>query len=64
MRICQARNAIGAVTREYLGEGEYAPGSPAQPYYYGVDQFGGARRVSVSATSAPANDYDPYGNPL
>jgi len=63
-RRCQARNAIGAVTREYFNEGEYLPGSPAQPYYYGSDQIGSVRRVFVSASSAPAYSYDPYGNAL
>jgi RHS repeat-associated protein len=63
-RICQARNASGAVTREYFAEGEYVPGSPAQPYYYGVDQLGSVRRVYASTTNASAYDYDAYGNPL
>jgi RHS repeat-associated protein len=40
------------------------PGSPGQPYYYGVDQIGSVRRVFASASSAPAYSYDPYGNPL
>src|ERR1700728_2489364 len=61
---CQARNASNAVTREYLAEGEYVPGSPAQPYYYGPDQIGSVRRVFASAASAPAYSYDPYGNAL
>jgi RHS repeat-associated protein len=63
-RICQARNASNAVTREYFAEGEYVPGSPAQPYYYGPDQIGSVRRVFASTSSAPAYSYDPYGNPL
>jgi RHS repeat-associated protein len=63
-RICQARNASDAVTREYFTEGEYVPGSPAQPYYYGPDQIGSVRRVFASAASAPAYSYDPYGNAL
>lgn len=63
-RICQARNATDAVTREYYSEGELVPGSPAQPYYYGPDQIGSVRRAFASATSAPAYSYDPYGNPL
>ena len=62
--ICQARNSSDAVTREYYDEGEYVPGSPAQPYYYGADQIGSVRRVFASATSAPAYRYDPYGNAL
>jgi RHS repeat-associated protein len=61
---CQARNASNAVTREYFAEGEYVPGSPAQPYYYGPDQIGSVRRVFASAASAPAYSYDPYGNAL
>ena len=61
---CQARNASNAVTREYFAEGEYVPGSPAQPYYYGPDQIGSVRRVFASAASALAYSYDPYGNAL
>jgi RHS repeat-associated protein len=64
MRLCQARNASNTVTREYYSEGEFVPGSPGQPYYYGPDQLGSVRRVFASATSAPAYSYDPYGNPL
>ena len=60
--LCQARDAGNAVTREYLNEGEYVPGSPAQPY--GIDQIGSVRRAFASVTSAPAYDYDPYGVPL
>jgi len=63
-RICQARDAGNATTREYYAEGEYVPGSPAQPYYYGPDQLGTARRVFASTSSAPAYAYDPYGQPL
>lgn len=63
-RICQARNASGAVTREYFAEGEFVPGAPGQPYYYGPDQLGSVRRVFASPTSAPAYAYDPYGQPL
>jgi RHS repeat-associated protein len=62
--ICEARDAAGAVNREYLAEGEYVPGSPGQPYYYGVDQLGSVRRVVASTSNAPAYDYDPYGNAL
>ncbi len=63
-RPCQARDASNTTTREYLAEGEFVPGSPAQPYYYGIDQTASVRRVFASATSAPAYDYDPFGNPL
>jgi RHS repeat-associated protein len=63
-RPCQARNSSGMATREYYSEGEYLPGAPAQSYYYGSDQIGSVRRVFVSATSAPAYSYDPYGNAL
>src|SRR5690242_6381537 len=63
-QICQARNSTNAVTREYYPEGEFLPGSPAQPYYYGVDQIGSVRRAFASTTSAPAFSYDPYGNAL
>lgn len=40
------------------------PGSPAQPYYYGIDQLGSVRRVFASTTNAPAYGYDSYGNAL
>jgi RHS repeat-associated protein len=63
-RICQARNAGNSPTRGYYDEGEVVPGSPAQPYYYGVDQLGSVRRAFASTTSAPAFSYDPYGKPL
>lgn len=62
--ICQARNASNAPTRSYYAEGEFVPGTPAQPYYYGPDQIGSARRVFANATSAPAYGYDPYGRAL
>jgi RHS repeat-associated protein len=62
--ICQARNSAGATTREYYTEGEFVPGSPAQPYYYGVDQIGSVRRAFASTSSAPAFGYDAYGNAL
>ena len=61
VRICQARNSSNAVTRGYYAEGELVPGSPAQPYYYGPDQLGSVRRAFMSASSAPAYSYDPYG---
>ncbi len=51
-RICQARNAVNTVTREYYAEGEYVPGTPAQPYYYGIDQLGTARGA-FTGTIAP-----------
>jgi RHS repeat-associated protein len=63
-RICQARNSSNSVTRKYYDEGEVVPGSPAQPYYYGVDQLGSVRRAFASTSSAPASSYDPYGKPL
>ena len=63
-RICQARNSSGATTREYNSEGEYVPGAPGQPYYYGPDQVGTVRRVFASTTNAPAYAYGPYGLPL
>jgi len=63
-RICQSRNASNSPTRGYYDEGEFVPGSPAQPYYYGVDQLGSVRRAFASTTSAPAFSYDPYGKPL
>ena len=62
-RPCQARNG-NMTAREYYGEGEFVPGSPAQPYYYAPDQIGSVRRVFANASSAPAYSYDPYGNPL
>jgi RHS repeat-associated protein len=40
------------------------PGTPAQAYYYGIDQIGSVRRVFASTSSAPAYGYDPYGTPL
>jgi len=61
--ICQARDASNATIRGYYDEGEVVPGSPAQPYYYGVDQLGSVRRA-FATTSAPAYAYDPYGVPL
>ena len=63
-RICQARNASDATTRKYYAEGEFVPGAPAQPYYYGPDQLGTVRRAFASTSSAPAYAYDPYGQPL
>lgn len=45
----------------HAAEGEFVPGLPAQPYYYGPDQIGSVRRVFASATSAPAYSYDSYG---
>jgi RHS repeat-associated protein len=61
---CQARDASDSPTREFLAEGEFAPGSPGQPYYYGIDQVGSVHRAFASTSSAPAYDYDPYGNAL
>jgi YD repeat-containing protein len=62
--ICQARNASNTPVRGYYAEGELVPGSPGQPYYYGVDQLGSARRVFASTSSAPAYGYDAGGNAL
>jgi RHS repeat-associated protein len=64
MRICQARNAANTTSREYLAEGEFVPGSPGQPYVYGIDQVGSVRRAFADATTAPAFSYEPYGNAL
>jgi RHS repeat-associated protein len=64
MRLCQARDATDAVTREYLDEGEFVPGTPTEAYYYGIDQIGSVWRTFASTGSAPAYAYDPYGNPL
>jgi len=44
-RLCQARDASNLPARSYYAEGEYVPGSPAQPYYYGIDQLGSVRRA-------------------
>jgi RHS repeat-associated protein len=63
-RICQARNAGNAVARSYYEEGEFIPGSPAQPYYYGIDQIGSVRRAFASTGNAPSYGYDSYGNAL
>jgi RHS repeat-associated protein len=62
--LCQARDGSNAPTRSYYDEGEFVPGSPGQPHYYGVDQLGSVRRAFASTTSAPAFNYDPYGSPL
>lgn len=62
--ICQSRNAGNVPIRGYYAEGELVSGSPAQPYYYGIDQIGSTRRVFANATSAPAYGYDPYGRAL
>jgi RHS repeat-associated protein len=40
------------------------PGSPVQPYFYGIDQLGSVRRAFASTSNAPAYGYDPYGNAL
>jgi len=63
-RVCQARDASNSPIRSYYKEGEFVPGSPAQPIYYGVDQLGSVRRAFASPTNAPAYAYDPYGVPL
>ncbi len=64
MSICQARSSSSSTTREYYTEGELLPGSPAQLYYYGVDQIGSVRRAFTSTSNAPAFSYDAYGNAL
>ena len=61
---CQARDATNATIRQYLDEGEFVPGTPGQPYYYGIDQIGSVRRVFASTSTAPAYAYHPYGNSL
>ena len=62
--ICQARNAGNSTIRSYYREGEFVPGTPNQPYYYGIDQIGSVRRAFASTSSAPAYGYDAYGVPL
>ena len=62
--LCQARSAANAVTRRYLVEGEYVPGTTPVKYYYATDQVGSVRRVFASNGTTPAYAYDPYGNPL
>jgi RHS repeat-associated protein len=62
--ICQARNSSNVAIKGYYGESEFMPGSPGQPYYYGVDQIGSVRRAFENTTTAPAFSYDPYGVPL
>jgi RHS repeat-associated protein len=62
--ICQARNGSNTTIRSYYREGELVPGTPNQPFYYGIDQIGSVRRAFASTSSAPAYSYDPYGVPL
>ena len=62
--LCQARDGGNVTTRSYYDEGEFVPGAPGQPYYYGIDQLGSVRRAFASTSSAPAFNYDPYGAPL
>ena len=62
--LCQARSSAGAVTRRYLAEGEYVPGTTPVKYYYATDQVGSVRRVFASNGTTLAYAYDPYGNPL
>jgi len=62
--LCQARDGSNVTTRSYYDEGEFVPGAPGQPYFYGIDQLGSVRRAFASASSAPAYAYDPYGVPL
>ncbi|MET3524540.1 hypothetical protein [Mesorhizobium abyssinicae] len=35
-----------------------------QPYYYGTDNIGSVRRAFASVSTAPAYDYDPFGQSL
>lgn len=63
-RLCQARNSGNAVVREYYAEGELLQGTPAQPYFYGIDQIASVRRIFASTSSAPAFAFEPYGVPL
>jgi hypothetical protein len=37
------------------GEGEFVPGSPAQRYYYGIDQIGSVRRAFASDVGVRVN---------
>jgi RHS repeat-associated protein len=62
--LCQARDDSNTVTRAYYAEGELSPGSPANQYFYGVDQIGSVRRVFASTGTEPTYAYDPYGVPL
>lgn len=65
VKICQSRrSATGSVLRSFVSEGEFAPDSPTQRYYYGIDQIGSVRRAFASVSNAPAFKYDPYGNAL
>lgn len=64
VRLCQARNGSNALTRAYFDEGEFVAGTTAQSLFYGPDKLGSVRRVFASTTSAPAYNYDPYGNAL
>ena len=64
LKPCQARDASNTVTREYLAEGEYVPGTTPVSLYYGSDQIGTVRRVFSSDGTAPSYAYDAYGDPL
>ena len=55
--LCQSRSAAGAVTRRYLAEGEYVPGTTPIKYYYATDQIGSVRRVFASNNTTPAYAY-------
>jgi RHS repeat-associated protein len=62
--VCEKRSAGGPILRGYFAEGEYANGSGDSALIYGVDQIGSVRRVFESAGVAPADDYDPWGQPI
>ena len=62
---CQKRDAAYSPVRGYYSEGEYRIGAASDPaLYYGIDQIGSVRRVFENTSSAPAYDYDPWGNAL
>lgn len=60
--ICQARDNNNATIREYYPEGEFVPGGSPGALFYGIDQIGSVRRVFEDVSTAPAFNYDPFGN--
>jgi RHS repeat-associated protein len=62
--ICQARDGSNNLERLYFPEGELIPGSPPTAYHYGIDQIGSVRRAFIDASTAPAFEFDPYGDAL